>query len=57
MYIVGNKVVMKKAHACGYNEWEIIRIGADFKIKCVKCKHIVMIPRIKFEKNVKKTIE
>lgn len=56
MYTIGNKVIMKKAHACGTNEWTIIRVGADFKIKCVNCQHIVMLPRVKFEKSVKKII-
>ncbi len=56
MYKVGNIVIMKKPHACGTNQWEVIRVGADFKIKCVHCNHIVMLPRVKFEKNVKKII-
>ena len=47
---------MKKPHPCGSYQWEVIRVGADFKIKCVKCGHIVMIPRVKFEKSVKKKI-
>ncbi len=57
MYAIGNKVKMKKPHACGSNLWEIIRVGADFKIKCVQCGHIVMLSRVKFEKSVKEIIE
>lgn len=56
MYEIGNKVIMKKPHACGGNEWVITRVGADFKIKCVNCDHVVMLPRVKFEKSVKKII-
>ena len=56
-YIIGDIVNMKKPHPCGSYQWEIIRVGADFKIKCVKCGHIVMISRVKFEKAVKKKIE
>lgn len=56
MYKIGDRVEMKKPHPCGSNLWEITRIGADFKIKCIKCGHIVMLPRVKFEKNVKKII-
>ena len=50
----GDVVIMKKPHPCGSSEWEILRGGADFKIKCVKCGHMVMLDRIKFEKGVKK---
>lgn len=53
-YKLGDKVVLKKGHPCGTNEWEIIRVGADFKIKCLGCNHIVMLPRKTFEKSVKK---
>ncbi len=51
---IGDRVVMKKPHPCGNNEWEITRVGVDIKIKCLKCDHIVMLPRVKFEKNIKK---
>lgn len=55
-FSVGDIVQMKKVHPCGGNEWEIIRTGIDFKIKCKKCDHIVMLTRIKFEKGVKKIL-
>ncbi len=54
---IGYIVEMKKGHPCGANQWEIIRMGADIKIKCVKCGRIVMIERNKFEKNMKKVLE
>ncbi|WP_373897223.1 DUF951 domain-containing protein [Haloimpatiens sp. FM7315] len=53
---LGYVVEMKKGHPCGGNEWEIVRMGADIKIKCVKCGRIVMISRSKFEKNLKKVL-
>ena len=56
-YELGSIVTMKKAHPCGTNEWEIVRIGADIKIKCIKCGRIVMIPRIEFNKKLKKVIK
>ena len=56
-YKLGNKVILKKGHPCGTNEWEIIRTGADFKLRCLGCSRIVMIPRKTFEKSVKKVIE
>ncbi|KZL93035.1 DUF951 domain-containing protein [Clostridium magnum] len=54
IFYLGDIVEMKKEHPCGSKEWEIIRIGADIKIKCCICSRIVMIPRSKFEKDVKK---
>lgn len=53
---LGDVVQMKKQHPCGSYDWEIIRIGADIKIKCKGCGRIVMLPRAKFEKDAKKVI-
>jgi hypothetical protein len=53
-YNIGTKVIMKKSHPCGSNEWEILRLGADIKIKCSKCGRTVMLPRIEFNKKIKK---
>lgn len=50
---VGDTIRMKKAHPCGSYEWEVLRAGMDFKIKCKGCGHMVMIPRVKLEKNIK----
>ena len=55
-FSVGDIVQMKKPHPCGSKEWEILRTGIDFRIKCLKCGHMVMLTRQKFEKSVKKTI-
>lgn len=56
MYDLHYMVEMKKVHPCGTNRWEIIRIGADIKIKCSGCDHIVMMRRRDFEKHLKKII-
>ena len=56
-YIIGDKVIMKKGHPCGDNLWEIIKLGVDVRIKCVNCGRIVMIPRIEFNKKIKKVIK
>jgi hypothetical protein len=53
---LGDTVEMKKPHPCGTNEMEIIRMGMDIRVKCVGCKHSVLIPRAKFEKRIKKII-
>ncbi len=56
-YKLGSKVIMKKPHPCGINEWEITRVGADIKIKCLGCGRSIMLPRIEFNKKLKKIIE
>ena len=55
-YKLGSIVILKKQHPCGANKWEIIRVGADIKIKCTQCGRIVMIPRSKFQKEAKKIV-
>ncbi|MBR3117357.1 MAG: DUF951 domain-containing protein [Bacilli bacterium] len=56
-YKVGTKVVMKKQHPCGTNLFEITRLGVDVKIKCVNCGRTIMLPRIDFNKKIKKVME
>jgi len=56
-YKLGSIVMMKKNHPCGSNLWEIIRVGADIKIKCKGCNHEVMIDRKEFNKKIKKVVE
>ena len=51
---VGDKLTMKKQHPCGSNQWIVLRIGADFKMRCVGCGHEIMNARNKIEKNVRK---
>ncbi|WP_092472316.1 DUF951 domain-containing protein [Desulfotruncus arcticus] len=55
-YNVGDIVKMRKSHPCGGDEWEVMRTGIDFRIKCTTCGRVVMVPRPKFEKSVKKII-
>ena len=56
-YELGSIVEMKKNHPCGCNRFEIIRIGVDIKIKCQECGRVIMIPRIDFNKRIKKVLE
>ncbi|HAZ05856.1 DUF951 domain-containing protein [Acetobacterium wieringae] len=56
VYSLGDRVEMKKKHPCGSFQWEIIRVGADIKIKCLGCGHIVMLQRSKFNKQIKKIL-
>lgn len=55
-YKLGSIVIMKKQHPCGTNEWVVTRVGADIKIKCANCGRSIMLPRIEFNKKVKKII-
>lgn len=52
-YHVGDIVKLKKKHPCGNYEWEILRVGADFRLKCQGCGHQVMLARTVVEKNTK----
>ena len=53
---VGDRLIMKKTHPCGSSEWEVLRVGADFRLRCGGCGHTVMGPRSKFERNVKQIL-
>lgn len=50
---VGDIFKMKKPHPCGSQEWEILRVGADFRLKCMGCGHQIMVPRKLVEKNTR----
>ena len=52
-YEVGNILKLKKKHPCGSFEWEILRVGADFRLKCLGCDHQVMMARTLVEKSTK----
>ncbi|HEY8499933.1 MAG TPA: DUF951 domain-containing protein [Clostridia bacterium] len=56
VFKLGDLVEMKKQHPCGSRIWKVIRTGADIRIECQGCRHQVMMPRSKFEKNMKKTV-
>ena len=53
VYEVGDIVKLKKPHPCGSQEWEILRVGADFRLKCQGCGHQVMVSRRLVEKNTR----
>lgn len=56
-YELHDVVEMKKKHPCGVNRWEIIRLGADIRIKCVGCGQLVLMPRREFERKMKKVLK
>lgn len=50
---LGDRLTMKKAHPCGAKEWDVLRVGMDFRLRCCGCGHEVMLPRSKAEKNIR----
>jgi len=50
---LGDRVRLKKKHPCGSYEWEVVRLGADIGIKCLKCQRRVLLERSTFERRVK----
>ena len=57
IYNINDRVIMKKPHACGTNEWIITRVGVDIKIKCVNCNREIMLDRLEFEKKLRRIIK
>lgn len=56
IYQLADTVMMKKPHACQANQWEILRLGADIRLKCMGCGHLLMMKRVDFNKRLKKVM-
>ena len=56
-YELGSIVLMKKAHPCGDNKFTVVRTGVDIKIRCENCGRCIMLPRVEFNKKIKKVLE
>lgn len=54
---VGDRVMMKKPHPCGSREFTVLRVGADFRLKCQGCGREFLTPRVKAEKSIKEIIK
>jgi hypothetical protein len=54
--VLGDVVRMRKTHPCGSDQWEVVRLGADIGIRCLKCGRRVLMPRVKFERRVRRFI-
>ncbi len=57
VFDLGDTVRMKKQHPCGSQNWEVMRMGMDIKIKCLGCGRVVMLPRSEFEKKMVRVVE
>ncbi|MBI2914617.1 MAG: DUF951 domain-containing protein [Firmicutes bacterium] len=55
-FFLGDIVKLRKPHPCGGFEWEVVRTGMDIRIRCLGCKRVVLLPRPKFEKQVKQIV-
>ena len=51
---VGDIITVKKQHPCGSAEWEVLRVGADVRIRCMGCGHMILLPRAKVSAMIKK---
>ena len=54
--VLGDVVRMRKTHPCGSDQWEVVRLGADIGIRCLKCGRRVLMPRVKFERRIRRFI-
>lgn len=55
-FALNDRIVMKKPHACGANEWVVTRTGADVKLRCAGCGRVVMLDRLDFLKRARKNL-
>ncbi|MBI2874581.1 MAG: DUF951 domain-containing protein, partial [Firmicutes bacterium] len=55
-FSLGDIVQLRKKHPCGSDQWEVLRTGMDFRIRCMGCGRSLMVPRLKFERSVRKLI-
>ena len=55
-YRVGDVVRLKKPHPCGGNLWSVMRTGIDFRVRCLKCGRVLLVPRPQFERSVRQLV-
>jgi len=53
---LGDVVHLKKVHPCGGYDWQVVRLGADIGLKCLKCGRRVLLERSVFQRRVKESI-
>jgi len=53
---LGDVVRLKKVHPCGGYDWQVVRLGADIGMKCLKCGRRVLVARSVFESRVKEFV-
>ncbi|MGB8706721.1 MAG: DUF951 domain-containing protein [Dehalococcoidia bacterium] len=50
---VNDIVCLRKKHPCGGDEWQVVRLGVDIRIKCLKCQKLVLLERGVLERRMK----
>ena len=50
---VGQVVRLRKKHPCGGDEWQVVKLGVDIRIKCLKCRRLVLLERGVLERRMK----
>ena len=53
---VGDILVMKKNHPCGSKEWSVLRVGMDFRVRCVGCGREMENKRAEVEKQIRRVM-
>jgi len=54
---LGDIITLKKRHPCGGYDWQVVRLGADIGIKCIKCERRVLLPRSVLERRIKNFVK
>ncbi len=49
----GDILTLKKPHPCGADHFEVVRAGADVRLKCTGCGKILLLQRRQVEKGLK----
>jgi len=50
---IGDRVRLRKPHACGGNEWVVVRLGADIGLECTTCGKRILLERRKLARRLK----
>lgn len=50
---LGDVVRLRKQHPCGGAEWQVVRLGSDIGIRCLRCQREVILERGIFERRVR----
>lgn len=56
IYNIGDVLEFKKVHPCGSKNWRVLKTGVDYKLECVGCQRVIILPRVELKKKVKKVI-
>lgn len=54
---LGDVLQLKKPHACGANEWEVVRLGMDIRLRCRRCGRLTALPRARLERRIRRFLE